>query len=272
MRPYEGDAYVTLTRTLGGVAVDDGSAGRGGLTVPVQAVAPALQGFRLSAQWWRELTFLHWPVPPEHVEHLFPAGSRPDVLDGTTYVGLVPFVMRGAGPGPLPVPYFGDFCETNVRLYSLDDQDRHGIVFCTLDATRLATVLLARVGLGLPYAWSRMRTRRDGDIQRYAYRRRWPSDTAKPRTAISVRIGAPTGPTPTETWLTSRWGLHTTIAGRGAWIPNEHHPWPLREAELLRLDSDLVQSCGIEVGHAQMLRPLWTPGVRTTFGRPQLLH
>lgn len=238
--------------------------------MPVQQRAPALHGFRLSAQWWRDLLFLHWPVAPERVDHLFPAGSRPDVLDGTTYVGLVPFVMRGAGPGRLPVPYFGDFCETNVRLYSVDDADRHGIVFCTLDATRLATVLLARTGLGLPYAWSRMRTQRDGYIYRYASRRRWPTQAGYPHTAISVRLGAPTGPTPTETWLTSRWGLHTTIAGRPAWVPNEHGPWPLREAELLRLDSDLVAACGIDIGDGELLRPLWTSGVRTTFGRPQL--
>ena len=135
------------------------------------------------------------------------------------------------------------------------------------------TVLLARGALGLPYAWSRMRAKRQGDVQRYASQRRWPAGPGggRPRTAISARLGAPTGPTPTETWLTSRWGLHTTITGRGAWIPNEHGPWPLRRAELLRLDSDLVQSCGIDVGDAPMLRPLWTPGVRTTFGRPQRL-
>ena len=78
---------------------------------------------------------------------LLPRGVRPDILDRLTYVGLVPFVIRQVGPGArVSVPYFGDFCETNVRLYSVDVQDRHGIVFRTLDATRLATVLLARIG------------------------------------------------------------------------------------------------------------------------------
>src|ERR1700712_353469 len=141
----------------------------------VHEIAPRLAGRALSAQRWASLTFLHWPVDPDMVRHLFPAGVRPDTLDGVTYVGLVPFQMRGAGPGGrLPVPYFGDFCETNVRLYSVDDEGRSGIVFRTLEATRLSPVLLARWSLGLPYTWSKMRATHTADLWRYESTRRWP--------------------------------------------------------------------------------------------------
>ena len=130
--------------------------------MPFDAVAPALRGPALTAQHWDNLTFLHWPIDPERIARFFPPGVRPDVLDGASYVGLVPFQMRGAGPGRLQVGYFGSFAETNVRLYSVDDQDRHGIVFLTLEASRLATVLLARAVLGLPYRWAAMSvTRRE---------------------------------------------------------------------------------------------------------------
>lgn len=244
--------------------------------MPVTPIAPPLAGLKLSAQRWQDLTFLHWPVDPDSVKHLFPPGVRPDLLDDRTYVGLVPFRMRSAGPGArMPVAYFGDFCETNVRLYSVDEQDRHGIVFRTLDAARLATVLLARLSLGLPYAWSAMAASRVGELQRYVSRRRWPLGTppaSKPRSVVTVRVGEPTEPTVLEGWLTARWGLHTRVAGRTAWVPNEHPPWSLHEAELLRLEGDLVASCGIEVSPATMLRPLWSPGVRTTFGLPAILN
>ncbi|MEO6958115.1 MAG: DUF2071 domain-containing protein, partial [Antricoccus sp.] len=49
-------------------------------------VAPTLRGPALSAQRWADLTFLHWPIRPELVAPFFPAGSRPDVIDGFTYV------------------------------------------------------------------------------------------------------------------------------------------------------------------------------------------
>ena len=230
--------------------------------------APPLRGrFALSAQRWTDLTFLHWAVDPELVAPFFPAGTRPDVVDGVTYVALVPFVMRGAGPGGrLPVPYLGDFCETNVRLYSVDEAGRHGIVFRSLEATRLATVLLARAGLGLNYTWARMRHRVTGNAHTYTTRRRWPA--AGPAAAVGVEVGERVEPTDLETWLTSRWGLHTARLGRTWWIPNHHRAWELHAATLTRLDDSLVAAAGIDLAGAAMLRPLFSPGVRTTFGLP----
>jgi uncharacterized protein YqjF (DUF2071 family) len=238
--------------------------------MPVHPIAPPLLGRALSAQRWTSLSFLHWPVDPESVRPLFPRGSRPDIVDGVTYVGLVPFVMRGAGPGGrIPVPYFGDFCETNVRLYSVDAQDRHGIVFLTLDATRLATVLLARIGLGLPYAWSKM----SATGSAYRSRRRWPNGRVPcpARCLVTLEVGPIAELTELEVWLTARWGLHTRVAGRTIWVPNEHPPWPVHEATVHHLDSDLVQSCGVEVEPSAMLRPLWSSGVKTTFGWPTVV-
>ncbi len=248
--------------------------GSGGPQTSAAAASPSdFAGRRaLTAQHWDNLTFLHWAVEPASTAALLPPGTRPDVFDGATYVGLIPFQMRGAGPGRLPVPYFGQFCETNVRLYSVDGQGRHGIVFLTLDASRLATVLLARAGLGLPYAWSAMRASRDGDVVTYRSRRRWPDRASRAGGTIQVEVGAAVEPTPLESWLTARWGLHTRVAGRTVWIPNHHAPWPLRSAELLDLSSDLVARCGVEVGGQEPLRALWSPGVRTVFGLPALVR
>lgn len=238
----------------------------------VHAVAPVLAGRTLSEQRWQNLTFLHWPVEPARVRQFLPPGVHPDVIDGLTYVGLVPFQMRGAGPGGrLPVPYFGDFCETNVRLYSVDDAGRSGIVFRTLEAERLSTVLLARAGLGLPYTWGRMRVVHSGDLWRYESHRRWPERVRGLRSELTVRVGEPVEPTPLEVWLTARWGLHTRVAGRTLWVPNQHQAWPLRAAGIVGLQDDLVAGVGVEVA-GEMLRPLFSPGVRTTFGLPSVVH
>lgn len=240
--------------------------------MPIDEVAPPLHGPALSAQRWDNLTFLHWPIDPAAVAGLFPPGVRPDVIDGASYVGLVPFEMRGAGPARLRTPYFGSFCETNVRLYSVDEQGHHGIVFLTLDATRLAIVLLARMSLGLPYAWSAMSVRRESNVVTYRGIRRWPDRTRRAGGTVRVRIGAPAEPTPLEVWLTSRWGLHTNVAGRAIWVPNWHERWPVHEAELLGSDCDLVDACGIQVDDREMLRPLWSPGVHTIFGLPSRIR
>ena len=109
---------------------------------PVSVVAPALRRPRLLRQRWCDIAFLHWAVDPAAVAGFLPPGTRPDVLDGRTYVGLIPFRLVGAGISRSPgVPYLGSFLETNVRLYTVDRLGRRGVYFCSLDAQRALPVL-----------------------------------------------------------------------------------------------------------------------------------
>ncbi len=235
--------------------------------VSFQVIAPRLPRPVLFDQFWADLTFVHWPVQPQRVAHLFPPGTRPDVFDdGLTYVALVPFVMRHTALGTsLRLPYVGRFAETNIRLYSIDDAGRHGVLFRSLETTRLAVVGFTRVALGVPYMWAKMRVTRHGDEISYLSVRRWPQRGL--RSTLKVRIGDKVTPTSLEVWLTARWGAHTRKAGRTWWMPNEHGPWPLYEAEILELDDDLL-AAGEVVAAGEPLRGLFSPGVHARFGRP----
>lgn len=241
------------------------------LPVGFPASAPPLISKALSEQTWKSVAFLHWQVEPERVSPLLPPGTVPDCLDGVTYVGLVAFRMADAGFGTgLPLPWLGTFPETNVRLYSRDTEGRHGVVFRSLEATRLATVLAARSIYRVPYVWSHMRVTQRGSLWRYRSIRRWPNPEL--RSDITLRVGDPVLPTPLEIFLTARWGLHSRIAGRTVFTPNEHEPWDLYQADLLRLEDDLVGAAGLPVvGHPD-LRVLWSAGVRTRFGAPVVIR
>lgn len=251
---------------------------------PVSARAPALPRPTLMRQQWRDLASVHWAVDPDRVAPHLPPGTRPDVLDGQAYVGLLPFRMVGAGISTGPaVPRVGTFLETNVRLYSVDTTGRRGIVFCSLDADRLLVVLGARAGFGLPYRWADCAYRRladgEADIHEYVVRTRWPrSPATSSRLVVRDR-----GPFHTDDaaavdlrlahFTSARWGLHVAHLGRTWFVPNRHEPWPLHHAELLVLDDGLVEAAGFPglVAH----RPdqvLFSPGVQTTFGRPLLVR
>lgn len=239
---------------------------------PITLITPRPVRRPTLVQKWHELTFLHWPVAPERVAGLLPPGTRPDTLDGVTYVGLVPFLMRHVGLGPGPgMPYLGTFCETNVRLYSVDGEGRRGVVFRSLDAARLLPVLVGRLGVRLPYTWSTMGLRRERDVITYSCRRRG----SEPRQAASravVRPGRPiTHPTRLHRFLTARWGLHVAWHGRTLHLPNEHEPWPLLEAELLDLDDGLVAAAGLPHITEPPVSVLYSPGVSVRFGSPSLL-
>jgi uncharacterized protein YqjF (DUF2071 family) len=113
-----------------------------------------------------------------------------------------------------------------------------------------------------------MTMHRDGDVVRYDSIRRWPRRGLESH--LALRIGRPVEPSDLEVWLTARWGAHTRVAGRTWWVPNEHDAWPLQEAEVLDLRDELLAASGVPtVGPP--LRALWSPGVRTRFGRPTLV-
>ncbi|MBY0391220.1 MAG: DUF2071 domain-containing protein [Mycobacterium pseudokansasii] len=256
---------MTATPAPSPQAPDDNSALAG---YPVNA--PPLSGPVTFDQLWTDLTFVHWPVLAHSVAQLYPPGTRPDVFadgmtEGLTYVGLVPFFLTSTKLGTaLPLPYFGSFQETNIRLYSVDNAGRHGVLFRSLETTRLAVVPVTRIGLGVPYTWARMRMTHSGNRITYDSVRRWPQPRLRSR--LTVDIGDVVEPTPLEIWLTARWGAHTRRGGRTWWIPNEHDTWPLHAAEIVELDDELRDASGVRPAGPR-LRALYSPGMRTRFGR-----
>lgn len=237
----------------------------------IDAQGPPLPTRQIMSQWWRDIAFVHWPVDPARVAPLMPAGVRPDTHDGTAWVGLIPFRMVDAGVGTgHPVPWLGSFLETNVRFYSVDDAGRHGVVFRSLEAERLAVVLGTNASFRVPYKWARMSYAASGPRVRYRTRRLTP---AGPRSLLEVEVGDPVErPTDLDLFLTARFGLHTSVAGRSFWIPNTHGPWPLRRATVRALDDELVAAGGLPgVVDTEPGSVLFSTGVRTVFGLPQRL-
>ena len=241
---------------------------------------PPLTSRGLVHQWWRDLTFVHWRVDPALVAPLLPRGVRPDVHDGATWVGLIPFTLAdaGVGHGSPAVPYLGTFLETNVRLYSIDDQGRHGVVFRSLETERIAMVAAAEAALRVPYKWARM-TREPrimpadpaGTTITYRTRRRTGS---RPSSTMRVEVGAAVSePTPLEHFLTARFGAHTAAWGKTLWVPNTHVAWPLHRARLLDLDDELVAAAGLPgIVDSGPESVLFSSGVHTVFGRPQVVR
>ncbi|MFF3013232.1 YqjF family protein [Streptomyces sp. NPDC057939] len=235
---------------------------------PVTPDAPAAVPRPLFTQQWLDLTFIHWAVAPDAVAHLMPGGAVPDTRDGLTYVGLVAFRMHKVGLLRLPgVPYFGSFPETNVRLYSRDAQGRRGVVFRSMDASRLIPVVAGRLGFRLPYLWSRMAFRAEGDTVHYTSSRRLPG----PRGAssrITVRTGARIEePTELEHFLTARWGMHNAFPGGAGYLSNDHPRWPLFRAELVTCEEDLIAAAGIPTPVDAPVSVLYSPGVPVRLGR-----
>lgn len=233
---------------------------------PIRPVSPPLTGRVILTQEWQRVSILHWRVPADAIAGFYPAGTRPDEHDGTSWVGLVAFWMARfrVAPGPA-LPYIGDFPEINVRLYTVDDDGRRGVLFRSLEASRGLTVLGARTVMNVPYQWARMSLRRSDDVLDYRSTR---LTGTRPSSRIVVR---PTQDAvvddPLADFLTARWGMHTVIRGRTRFVPNDHEPWSLRRASLVSLDDELVAAAGVPVtGHPSSV--LYSPGVHARFAVP----
>ncbi|MDT0327558.1 YqjF family protein [Nocardiopsis lambiniae] len=226
------------------------------------ASSPAPREPALIRQRWSDVVFLHWPVAPDTVAPLLPPGTRPDLLDGVAHVGLVAFRMPvNDVAGRVPV---GGFDEVNVRVYTIDDHGRRGVVFLTMDADAAHAVVAARLLTGLPYVWSDISLKRGrGGLRAGAVRRRAPGG---PRGRWAIRVGEPVRrPSDPDLFLTARWGLHTRHLGRTWWLRADHAPWPLYRAEFLHYEGDLLAAAGLVPLTERPTSALWSPGTDTGF-------
>ncbi len=210
---------------------------------PLPADRPWVMG-----QTWEDLLFAHWPVPAAELRRVLPPQVPLDEHDGTAWLGVTPFEVRGLrGRLTPPAPLASRFGEVNVRTYATVD-GKPGIWFFSLDAASWAAVAAARRTYRLPYHRARMRIARDGAGVRFASER-VPADA--PPAALDLDY-APTGPVfnaragSLEHFLTERYCLYTLdAAGRLLRADIHHPPWPLQTATATVRDNTMAAPLGL---------------------------
>lgn len=220
--------------------------------LPTVRPAERLAGY----QRWRDVLFVHWPVPVEALRPLVPEDLSLDTFNGTAWVGLVPFHMTGVRPAwSPPAPGVSTFHETNVRTYVHLDGREPGVWFFSLDAASSLAVRIARFWWYLPYFRSRMRVQRIGSRIAYEGRRLWPRP-AGAGYRIEAEVGEPLGtarPQGTlsdaaglEFFLIERYLLYARARDGSLWRGQVHHPpYPLRAARLRYFEETMRAAAGI---------------------------
>lgn len=196
---------------------------------------------------WANLAFLHWPVPADALRVKLPPGLELDTHNGTAWLAVTPFEMRGVHVTGMPgVPTTRDFPELNVRTY-VTRNGRAGVFFFSLDAASLIAVIGARATTGLPYFHARMSYRSDGSAIVYASDRR---AARAPKASLRVRY-APTGdvftstPGSLEHFLTERYSLFVSRTRRLMRLDIEHVPWPLQNGFAEVSVNTMAQAAGL---------------------------
>ena len=73
-------------------------------------------------QRWRDVAMLHWRYPPDVVAALLPDELEVDVVDGSAWVSLTPFLVKGFRVTGLPsLPFLSDFLWRRLRTEDAAD-------------------------------------------------------------------------------------------------------------------------------------------------------
>jgi len=195
-------------------------------------------------QNWRNLLFLHWPVPASAMRAVVPPELELDLWDEQAWVGLVPFEMEDVRPSWLPGPLAMTFLETNLRTY-VHYRGEPGVYFFSLEASSRLAVQAARWGWGLPYHHAAMTTQQSAGGTRYESRR---SSNAEACVSVRYHVGevfGPSAPGSFEHFLLERYYLFALRGGRVTKGHVHHRPYPAQRAEIELIEEGLVAAAGL---------------------------
>jgi uncharacterized protein YqjF (DUF2071 family) len=210
---------------------------------------PLPEGRWTSRQSWCDLLFAHWPIPAADLRPLVPAQLTVQEFDSTSWIGVVPFRMRGVMRRPLPdLPWISAFPELNLRIY-VEHGGKPGVWFLSLDAGNALAVWLARRFFHLPYFRARMSLEEQGASVRYeSFRLSGPRGVEFEATYEPTSDPYEALPGSLEHWLTERYSLYAR-SSRGVLFRADihHHPWPLQRAAAELGRNDLLTPHGLRV-------------------------
>jgi uncharacterized protein YqjF (DUF2071 family) len=224
------------------------------------------------AQSWLDVLFSHWRVDAEQVARNLPGSLRPDLIDGSAWVGIVAFAVRTARPRLMPpVPFFSAFPQVNVRTYVTVGAEP-GAYFLSLDAGNGLAAAVARRAYRLPYFRARATLERRGDgAVAVRSEREPPRGEAARFAARYAAAGEPfTADAGSLEWsLTERYCAYS-VDDRGRLLRAEihHRPWGLHLADANIAENTMAAPLGIELTGEPLLHfatrqdaVLWPPEV-----------
>lgn len=213
-------------------------------------------------QNWHHLLFLHWPVPPEEVQPLLPAGLTVDTFEGNAWVGVIPLSVTGARPvlAP-PLPGISSFYEVNVRTCVHHEGRDPGVWFFSLDASSSVAVAVARSTYQLPYFHANIEmSASDDPLPQVTFDSHRADERSQSPAHLHARyapadgVTKPASPGTIEFFLIERYILYAENDHHLNRLRVHHQPYPLQRAEVSALDETLVWAAGVRRSESVPLR------------------
>lgn len=217
------------------------------MTIDRLSIRERPAGWPIMHQTWGNLLFIHWRIDQNVLRTLVPKQLDIDVFDGSAWIGVIPFTMWGIRASFLPpIPGTNAFHELNVRTY-VHLNGVPGVWFFSLDAANKLAVWAARKLYHLPYFYADMSlTQMEKTITYSSVRRDRHGPPAELQAGWTIGEELPPSTLGSlEFFLTERYCLYSEHEGR-LYRARIHHPsWTLRRANLLSMNSSMIESPGL---------------------------
>jgi len=222
---------------------------------------------------WDNVIFIHYQTDPQELQRCIP--YHLDLYDGSAFVSLVAFTMRGMRPrfgGSLSALFFKPISThhfLNVRTYVTHEAEP-GIYFMQeWLSSRLATWLGPR-SFGLPYRFAKM----DYDCNHeHEQRGKIEASAGSFRFCATLEPNHPgiCAPGSLDQFLLERYTAFTQFGKCRRFFRIWHEPWRQVPAEIQIATDRLIQSTGRWWRSARCIGASYSPGVKVWMGWPHAI-
>jgi uncharacterized protein YqjF (DUF2071 family) len=180
-------------------------------------------------QTWTDLAFLHWEIAETALRNIIPDELEIDTFDGSAWIGLVPFDMKGVMLRGMPdLPGVSHFPEINVRTYVIHD-GKPGVWFFSLDAPNHLAVWAAQRFFHLPYNHAQVSLKVSENKTHY----RAIKGSREFEAVYTCKEPLQVSEGSFEHWATERYCLYAQGSRGQLYRGDVHHqPWPLQRATI----------------------------------------
>lgn len=189
---------------------------------------------------WAYLGMLNYAVDPALLQHRVPPGTELDFFEGRTYVSVVGFRFLETRVLGVPIPFYRDFDEINLRFYvrhRTPDGWRRGVAFVRELVPKRAVAAIARAAFDEPYAAVPMshdiRDDGTGPARSVSLEYRWRHRASAGTMSLNAS-GEPALPADSslEQFIVEHyWGYGSDRSGHGVEYAVRHQPWRVWIAE-----------------------------------------
>jgi uncharacterized protein YqjF (DUF2071 family) len=209
---------------------------------------------------WRRLIMANYAIDPKVLEPYVPPGTELDLWEGTCYVSLVGFLFKDTKLLGIPIPFYRNFEEVNLRFYVRYNDNgewKRGVTFISEIVPKFMLTLVANTVYNEHYSTKPMRHHwsSGGEEMKTGYE--WKHDGTWMSLSVKTDvISGPITPGSEAEFITEHyWGYTPDGKGQSFEYEVRHPIWEVYPIQSYEVNTDFGALYGADFAFLDQARP-----------------